>query len=163
MFLVWEIWPQCPHSITVIRPGYCPFCLWNKEGAAEDRLNYWLNSGNLRQHIKEQHMNRYRRHGTKPMCGCCQTFDEERGLRHHLHDTHRLNKAIWLSPKCQRKRKHPCKVEAQISLSEPEQGYPFGAPLPPLTISGRQLTPRTDHQSKPFLGNTSLCSLLPSI
>ncbi|KAJ5098955.1 hypothetical protein N7532_005956 [Penicillium argentinense] len=38
---------------TVIRPGYYPFCLWNKDATAEDRLDYLLNSRNLKQHIEE--------------------------------------------------------------------------------------------------------------
>lgn len=57
----------------------------------------------------------------KLRCGCGQIFDKERELRHHLHDIHKLNKAIWLTPKHQRKRKHACKEEAQISPAEPEE------------------------------------------
>jgi hypothetical protein len=105
----------------VIRPGYCPFCLWNKDLAAEDRLHYWLTSGNLRQHIEEQHMNGNQNHGEKSICGCGEMFDEERGLRHHLHDIHKLNKAIWLSPKRQRKRKNTYKAEARKSSEELEE------------------------------------------
>ncbi|KAI2791350.1 hypothetical protein POX_c04207 [Penicillium oxalicum] len=106
---------------TVIRPGYCPFCVWNNDLAAEDRLHYWLTSGNLRQHIEEQHMNGNQSHGEKSICGCGESFDEERGLRHHLHDIHKLNKAIWLSPKRQRKRRNTCKAESRKSSEEPEE------------------------------------------
>ncbi|KAJ5507011.1 hypothetical protein N7527_009154 [Penicillium freii] len=62
--------------------------------------------------------------GAKPMCGCGQDFANERGLRHHLHDTHKLNKAIWLTPKLPRKRKRTCKAEAQVSSMEPEEQLP---------------------------------------
>lgn len=98
---------------TVIRPGYCPFCLWDKSLDAEDRLRQWLKSGNLKQHIEEKHMP-----GAKPTCGCGQTFVNERGLRHHLHDTHKLNKAIWFNPKLPRKRKRASKLEAQVLSTE---------------------------------------------
>ncbi|KAJ6171572.1 hypothetical protein N7470_000639 [Penicillium chermesinum] len=106
---------------TVIRPGYCPFCLWNKDLVAEDRLHYWLTSGNLRQHIEEQHMNGDQTPGTKSICGCGQIFDEERRLRYHLHDIHGLNKAIWLEPTRRKKRKNASKTEAQKSSAKPEE------------------------------------------
>lgn len=109
---------------TVIRPGYCPFCLWNVELHAEDRLDYWLNGGNLRQHIEEQHMRGIQWSTTKPACGCAQTFDNERGLRHHLHDAHGLNKAIWLNPKPPRKRKRHCKADAHSSSTEEQEDRP---------------------------------------
>ncbi|KAI3240761.1 hypothetical protein DTO012A7_2460 [Penicillium roqueforti] len=106
---------------TVIRPGYCPFCLWNIDLEAEDRLHQWLKSGNMRQHIEEKHMPGNRGPEAEPICGCGQAFADERGLRHHLHDTHKLNKAIWLNPKPPRKRKRTCKAEAQVSSMEPEE------------------------------------------
>jgi hypothetical protein len=101
---------------TVIRPGYCPFCLWDKSLDAEDRLRQWLKSGNLKQHIEEKHMP-----GAKPICGCGQAFVNERGLRHHLHDTHKLNKSIWLNPKLPRKRKRTSKSDAQVLSTELEE------------------------------------------
>lgn len=106
---------------TVIRPGYCPFCLWDMDLDAEDRLYQWSKSGNLKQHIEERHMLGDQEPGAKPMCGCGQAFANERGLRHHLHDTHKLNKAIWLNPKLPRKRKRTCKVEPQVSSMELEE------------------------------------------
>lgn len=106
---------------TVVRPGYCPFCVWDQDLDPADRLHSWLTSGNLRQHVEEQHMNGDQGGGKKLRCGCGQIFDKERELRHHLHDIHKLNKAIWLTPKHQRKRKHACKEEAQISPAEPEE------------------------------------------
>lgn len=98
---------------TVIRPGYCPFCLWNLDLPAEDRLHYWLKSGNLKGHIEERHIRGILWPMMKSLCGCAQTFDDERGLRHHLHDVHGLNNAIWLNPKLPRKRKRSCKGETQ--------------------------------------------------
>ncbi|OQE73307.1 hypothetical protein PENNAL_c0089G11954 [Penicillium nalgiovense] len=108
---------------TVIRPGYCPFCLWDVklDLEPEDRLNQWSKSGNLKQHIEEKHMLGDQGSGAKTICGCGQAFADERGLRYHLHDTHKLNKAIWLNPKLPRKRKRTCKAEAQVSSMEPEE------------------------------------------
>ena len=106
---------------TVIRPGYCPFCLWDLDLPAEDRLQYWLRSDNLREHIEGQHMAGIQWSTKKQMCGCSRTFDNERDLRHHLHDEHGLNEAIWQNPKPPRKRKRACRVEAQSSATEPEE------------------------------------------
>ncbi|KAJ5711789.1 hypothetical protein N7488_005945 [Penicillium malachiteum] len=136
---------------TVIRPGYCPFCLWNMGSFAEDRLNYWLTTTNLKRHIEEQHMLERQWHGAKPICGCGQTFDNELGLRHHLHDAHGLHKAIWLNPKTPRKRKHACKVEAQRPSNEPE---PEGQCFKKLRFY-RYPPPRHEHEYQ-LLDNTFL-------
>jgi hypothetical protein len=134
---------------TVIRPGYCPFCLWDTSLDAEDRLRQWLKSGNLKQHIEEKHMP-----GAKPTCGCGQTFVNERGLRHHLHDTHKLNKAIWLNPKLPRKRKRTSKSEAQVLSTELEE-----QPSKKLRFY-RYPPPRHEHEYKlsetPFLPTLTL-------
>ncbi|KAJ5085598.1 hypothetical protein N7532_010369 [Penicillium argentinense] len=75
---------------TVIRPGYCPFCLWNEDLAGEDRLK----SSNLKQLIEDEYILGEQEHGARLVCGYGQTFVDERSLRHHLHNTHKLNKAI---------------------------------------------------------------------
>jgi hypothetical protein len=89
--------------------------LWDIDLEAEDRLHQWLKSGNLKQHIEEKHIPGSHGPGAEPICGCGQAFADERDLRHHLHDAHKLNKAIWSNPKLPRKRKRPCKAEAQDS------------------------------------------------
>jgi hypothetical protein len=109
---------------TVIRPGYCPFCLWDLHSEAEDRLYQWLKSGNLKQHIKEKHILGDEGSREELICGCGQAFANEQGLRHYLHDTHKLNKAIWLNPKLGRKRKRPCKAEVQKSSLERDDKLP---------------------------------------
>ncbi|KAJ5415013.1 hypothetical protein N7509_000111 [Penicillium cosmopolitanum] len=90
---------------TVIRPAYCPFCLGNCQKPAEERLQYWTRSGNLREHIESQHMQEISWPPKASICGCSQTFENQRELRHHLHDVHGLNKTIWRNPKPPRKRK----------------------------------------------------------
>ncbi|KAJ5112664.1 hypothetical protein N7532_000709 [Penicillium argentinense] len=95
---------------TVTRPGYCPFCLWNKNLAAEDRLYQWLRSNNLKKHIEDEHMLGEQKHGARP-----------RGLRHHLHDTHRLNKAIWFKSKTSEETKTYLKARISSSISEIEE------------------------------------------
>lgn len=112
------------YRYTVIRPGYCPFCLWNQSLFAEDRLQYWLRSDNLREHIEGQHMNEIQWSTKKSTCGCLQTFESGRELRHHLHDAHGLNEAIWQSPKPPRKRKRSCKAEEQSHSTKQETERP---------------------------------------
>lgn len=51
---------------------------------------------------------------TTSVCGCSQTFENERELRHHLHDVHGLTDTIWRNPKLPRKRKRTSKIEPQI-------------------------------------------------
>ncbi|KAL2700119.1 hypothetical protein AAEP93_008642 [Penicillium crustosum] len=112
---------------TVIRPGYCPFCLWdpNLNLSAETRLRSWLRSDNLREHIEGQHMAEIQRFKKKPICGCSQIFNNERDLRNHLHDAHGLKETIWQeNPKLPNKRKRTCKVESQCSSTEPGEEHP---------------------------------------
>lgn len=108
---------------TVIRPGYCPFCLWDPNLFAEERLRYWLRSDNLREHIEGQHLAKIRLGPTKPICGCSQNFSDERDLRNHLHDTHGLKETIWQNPKLSNKRKRTCKLEAQRPSTDPQNGH----------------------------------------
>ncbi|KAJ6123872.1 hypothetical protein N7471_011189 [Penicillium samsonianum] len=71
----------------------------------------------------------------KPIYRCGQAFANKRGLRHHLYDTYKLNKAIWLNLKLPRKRKRTYKAEAQVSSMESEEQPPkklrFYRYLPP--------------------------------
>ncbi|CAG8417792.1 unnamed protein product [Penicillium salamii] len=109
---------------TVIRPGYCPFCLWDPDLSAEKRLRYWLRSDNLREHIEGQHLAKIGHCQTKLICGCSQSFHNERDLRLHLHDAHGLKETIWQNPKLPNKRKRTCKLEAQRSSTGPQEGRP---------------------------------------
>jgi hypothetical protein len=101
---------------TIIRPAYCPFCLWDLNRPAEERLQHWSRNGHLREHIESQHVPKLPWPTTEPVCGCSQTFQDEREIRHHLHDTHGLKDAIWRNPKPPRKRKYACNNK---SLSPP--------------------------------------------
>jgi hypothetical protein len=85
---------------------------------AEDRLHYWLKSGNLKQHIEERHLPEFKWPTKQLICGCTQTFDNERGLRYHLHDIHGLNKAIWQNPK---------NVSARWKVKQLQQRQSWGA------------------------------------
>ncbi|KAJ5268057.1 hypothetical protein N7524_006097 [Penicillium chrysogenum] len=109
---------------TVIRPGYCPFCLWDPDLSAEKRLRYWLRSDNLREHIEGQHLAKIGHCQTKLICGCSQSFHNERDLRLHLHDAHGLKETIWQNPKLPNKRKRTCKLEAQRSSTGPQENRP---------------------------------------
>ncbi|CEJ58338.1 hypothetical protein PMG11_06997 [Penicillium brasilianum] len=98
---------------TIIRPAYCPFCLWDINQPAEERLQYWSRNGHLKEHIESQHLPKLLWPTIEPVCGCSQTFQNEREIRHHLHDTHGLKDAIWRNPKPPRKRKRACDNESQ--------------------------------------------------
>ncbi|KAJ5673939.1 hypothetical protein N7462_009378 [Penicillium macrosclerotiorum] len=104
---------------TVIRPAYCPFCLWDHQKLAKDRLQYWTRSDNLREHIENQHMQEISWPPKASICGCSQAFENQRELRHYLHDVHGLNDTIWRNPKPSRKRKA---ADGNIAVKFEENG-----------------------------------------
>lgn len=78
---------------TLIRPGYCPFCLGDQNQESSKRMRYWKRSNELRAHI-EEHLKTLQEYScTHPMCQ--EQFQDEMGLRYHLADIHGLQKAIW--------------------------------------------------------------------
>jgi hypothetical protein len=83
---------------TVIRPGYCPCCLWDQSLAPEKRMKPWLHSAGLRGHIERIHIQRMKWPSTKPICGCLASFESEIEFRRHLHDAHGLTNALWRRP-----------------------------------------------------------------
>ena len=83
---------------TVIRPGYCPCCLWDQTLEPEKRMKHWLHSAGLRGHIERRHIQKMKWPTTKPTCGCSGLFESEIELRRHLHDVHGLTNAIWRRP-----------------------------------------------------------------
>ena len=80
---------------TVIRPGYCPCCLWDQTLAPEERMKSWLHSAGLRGHIERRHIQKMKWPSTKPICGCSDSVESEIEFRRHLHDVHGLTNAIW--------------------------------------------------------------------
>ncbi|KAK1141018.1 hypothetical protein N8T08_009675 [Aspergillus melleus] len=83
---------------TVIRPGYCPCCLWDQTLEPEERVKYWLHSAGLRGHIEKKHIQKMEWPSMNPICGCSRSFESEIDFRRHLHDVHGLTNAIWLRP-----------------------------------------------------------------
>lgn len=84
------------YCYTLVRPGYCPFCLGTESLSPSDRMRFWKRSNELRSHLIND---------MKMMCGkyvcshpmCQVKFDSETQLRYHLSDTHGLHKAIWVA------------------------------------------------------------------
>ncbi|GFG16438.1 hypothetical protein IFM61392_09507 [Aspergillus lentulus] len=84
------------YCYTLVRPGYCPFCLGTESLSPSDRMRSWKRSNELRSHVIND---------MKVMCGkyicshpmCRVEFDSETQLRYHLSDTHGLQKAIWVA------------------------------------------------------------------
>ncbi|KAH2363659.1 hypothetical protein KXV98_003685 [Aspergillus fumigatus] len=68
------------YCYTLVRPGYCPFCLGTESLSPSDRMRSWKRSNELRSHVIND---------MKMMCG--------KYLRYHLSDTHGLQKAIWVA------------------------------------------------------------------
>jgi hypothetical protein len=108
------------YRYTVIRPGYCPCCLWNQGLPADERLKYWLRSANLRRHV-EQHIEKAAWPTADPVCGCSQSFASERDFRYHLHDVHGLADGIWKPGKSTSKRKRDTKTEAASIEDKPQE------------------------------------------
>jgi hypothetical protein len=44
------------YSHTIIRPAYCPFCLWDINQPAEERLQHWSRNGHLKERIESQYL-----------------------------------------------------------------------------------------------------------
>lgn len=111
------------YRYTVIRPGYCPCCLWNQGLPADDRLKYWLYSADMRRHVEEKHIEKVEWPTNGPICGCSQLFESERDFRYHLHDVHGLADGIWKPRKLTMKRKRAAKTEpacADEKVQEPK-------------------------------------------
>ncbi len=79
---------------TLVRPGYCPFCLGCDRLPPSRRMSVWKRSNELRAHVNED-IKRMRDNYvcSHPMCNV--KFDSEMHLRYHLSDIHGMNKAIW--------------------------------------------------------------------
>ncbi|OJI99576.1 hypothetical protein ASPVEDRAFT_520307 [Aspergillus versicolor CBS 583.65] len=79
---------------TLVRPGYCPFCLGCDRLPPSRRMDAWKRSNELRAHVNED----IKRMSDNYICShplCNVKFDSEMHLRYHLCDIHGLNKAIW--------------------------------------------------------------------
>ncbi|KAL4958731.1 uncharacterized protein BDV14DRAFT_186161 [Aspergillus stella-maris] len=82
------------YCYTLVRPGYCPFCLGCDRVAPSQRMNVWKRSNELRAHVNE-HIKRISGNYfcSHPICQA--KFDSEMQLRYHLSDIHGMHKAIW--------------------------------------------------------------------
>jgi hypothetical protein len=109
---------------TVIRPGYCPCCLWNQGLPADKRLKYWLRTADLRKHIEEKHIEKVKWPTEEPICGCSRSFELERDFRYHLHDVHGLADGIWKPRKPSAKRKRAAKTRPACADEQAEEPKP---------------------------------------
>jgi hypothetical protein len=87
------------YRYTVIRPGYCPCCLWNESLPADERLKPWLRSADLREHIEKCHIEKFDWPLKESVCGCTKLVKSESDFRYHLHDVHGLTDKIWKTNK----------------------------------------------------------------
>ncbi|KAI9764363.1 MAG: hypothetical protein M1840_008501 [Geoglossum simile] len=77
---------------TLIRPGYCPFCLGDETLSADERLQAWTRDtglmAHLEKHISEAHWPSICPH---PLCGI--QLQDEMSFWYHLSDDHNLRRA----------------------------------------------------------------------
>lgn len=77
------------HKHTLIRPGYCPFCLGDDGLSAALRYDPWERDRELWDHVM-QHINTslWPRRCPHPLCAA--SFENLTSFRYHLHDDHSL-------------------------------------------------------------------------
>lgn len=167
----WFLFQQCDvirHRHTRHAPCLLP-CLWDPDLPAEERLQYWLRSGNLREHmhIESMDMLGIRWPMRDPVCGCALTFE----LRHHLHDVHGLKETVWLNTRPPRERKCHCEAEGRGSSKQAEEDRPkkirfyHFPPLHPSAPSVSTFSMRICHMpaSLPFEGEHPERCYCPSV
>lgn len=88
------------HCHTLMRPGYCPFCMADKTIPAPERLVSWVRDHQLWDHV-EEHLEAgpWPRNCPHPLCGAS-VFVEAEALRYHLVDEHRFSRKRAKKPVC---------------------------------------------------------------
>lgn len=79
---------------TIVRPGYCPWCMWDDRLKAGDRMRPWLQSNKLKDHI---HLHIQKMQWPAPCLhhSCEHLLDNEQACCCHLHDMHGFHNSIW--------------------------------------------------------------------
>ncbi|KKA25166.1 hypothetical protein T310_0806 [Rasamsonia emersonii CBS 393.64] len=80
---------------TLIRPGYCLFCLGDSTKLPSRRMKPWTRSNELKDHIESDHLMdaHWPQRCRHPMCN--QQDLGKMALYYHLSDIHGLHNAIW--------------------------------------------------------------------
>ena len=73
---------------TLVRPGYCPFCLGNQALPASQRLESWTRDHKLWVHVNEKHLSGCQWPSSCPHPLCNLSFNDEFALQFHLIDDH---------------------------------------------------------------------------
>jgi hypothetical protein len=79
---------------TLIRPGFCPFCLGNKELPTSSRRGSWTKADMLRVHLSE-HIEAICWPFTCPHPLCSLRLDNRKTFTFHLKDTHSIELPQW--------------------------------------------------------------------
>ena len=83
---------------TLVRPGFCPFCLGNATLPATRRLESWTRDRKMWGHIREHLVGRqWPSRCPHPLCDI--SLEDEAGLSFHFADEHRITRTHTLHPK----------------------------------------------------------------
>lgn len=147
------------HCHTLMRPGYCPFCVADKTIPATERLVSWARDHQLWNHV-EEHLEAcsWPRNCPHPLCDAS-VFEEPEALRYHLVDEHRFSRKRAKKPVCPplsnkdpRKRKQTSSAEAlQWVSSYPSSSTRTSEADKPVTSSRKRRRPSTPTICPAFL------------
>jgi hypothetical protein len=98
---------------TVLRPGYCLFCLNNSKLSASSRMHQWTRSNKLWNHI-ETHIHEHAWPSICPHTLCDIQLDTAASFRYHLSDIHGFRRQVLSG---RGKRHHHKEKEAKLELN----------------------------------------------
>ena len=78
---------------TLVRPGYCPFCLGKISLSTSDRLKPWSRDHKLWLHVKEEHLTDCQWPLVCPHPRCSTTHDDSTSFQFHLIDVHKFSRS----------------------------------------------------------------------
>ncbi|KAI9766403.1 MAG: hypothetical protein M1839_004907 [Geoglossum umbratile] len=146
---------------TLIRPGYCPFCLGDETLSADERLQAWTRDTGLIAHL-EKHVTEANWPSACPHPLCSLQLQDEMLFWYHLSDDHNLRRA---NKKGQKRR-------WEVIFSESNDNRQIKKKqksMQPKKIDTRQLTMFTDPTISPMLTLPSIaesnteCPIVPDL
>ena len=98
---------------TLVRPGYCPFCIGKISLSASERLKPWTRDHKLWTHVKDEHLAgcQWPLVCPHPLCGT--PHDDSTSFQFYLIDVHRFS------------RSRPTKATNSTRVSSPDKNIPL--------------------------------------
>jgi hypothetical protein len=81
------------HCHTLVRPGYCPFCIGKKSLPASERLKPWSRDHKLWMHVKDEHLTDCQWPLVCPYPLCDTSHDDPTSFQFYLIDVHRFSRS----------------------------------------------------------------------